>query len=493
MQKGAVIEMKKVKVSVLIIACLILGLFVNTFAANDISGIYYAESCSQDGQTYECSREYLMLNEDGTGTVVFSDVEYPITWHCDGIEFGFVDSEGYKMTGSIDNGTIVGVYAGFNYVYKLDEKADVLSIPAQGISDMTAKEFYEMYGPYHTYSADNYISDGYESDYIHLNQDGTGIMVRCGCAYIIEWTINGNNLFIRDEMGYTMNGILQDGVISGSIDDLFYEMTICSQDASVKNLSPSSWANGLEYVTDQADILTSEEEASLMEQAAIISNASGCDVFIITVDDLRNYACTDSIETCADEIRAGYNLGSSKDGNILMLILSMAERDYTLMAHGDFANASFTDYGKNLLQDEFLDDFSENCWYDGFYDYLSTSEYYLNTSIEGDPIDVHGVSTPSDYRQPPIGEMIIGAVILGFIPAIIVTLIIRSRMKSVAKKTEANNYIVRDSINITHRVDRFTHMTQARVYDPPHQEKSSGGGGGTTTSHSGSSFSSGKF
>lgn len=54
-----------------------------------------------------------------------------------------------------------------------------------------------------------------------------------------------------------------------------------------------------------------------------------------------------------------------------MLALSMAERDFQMLAHGDTANAAFTDYGKYIMQDEFLDNFREDDWYGGFADYIA--------------------------------------------------------------------------------------------------------------------------
>ena len=62
---------------------------------------------------------------------------------------------------------------------------------------------------------------------------------------------------------------------------------------------------------------------------------------------------------------------SSKMPDDHMDALSMAERDFQMLAHGDTANAAFTDYGKYIMQDEFLDNFREDDWYGGFADYIA--------------------------------------------------------------------------------------------------------------------------
>lgn len=56
------------------------------------------------------------------------------------------------------------------------------------------------------------------------------------------------------------------------------------------------------------------------------------------------------------------------------------------------------------------------------------------------------------------GSVIIGAVIAG-----IVLLAMYGMMKDVSKAVRADYYIAKDGINITHRVDRFTHQTEKRI------------------------------
>ena len=89
----------------------------------DISGKYYATSCMMDGEEYPCDGEYVKLNSDGTGTVMFIDTEYDIDWVLSGSDFSFTDSDGDKFTGTYADGVLEGVYAGMDYVYDMNGAA----------------------------------------------------------------------------------------------------------------------------------------------------------------------------------------------------------------------------------------------------------------------------------------------------------------------------------------------------------------------------------
>lgn len=273
--------------------------------------------------------------------------------------------------------------------------------------------------------------------------------------------------------------------------------TCAFADTPAMSLAPESWGQGLGYVTDAADILTDSEEAELTNLAQSISERFSCGVYIITVYDFTDYTSSGSIELCAEEISSGYDLGLGEDHDLVLLMLSMAERDYDLMAHGSVGNAAFTDYAKSVMEDDFLDDFGDDEWYGGFRDYLSGCEEMLSAYANGEPVDIGSDSfrvTVDSYdhtaHSASVGGSLLFSLLLGFIIALTVCLIIKSGMRSAKEQTEADSYIGKNGVNFTDRRDIYTHTTETRVYDPP--EKPSGGGG-TTIGGGGSSHSSGKF
>lgn len=238
----------------------------------------------------------------------------------------------------------------------------------------------------------------------------------------------------------------------------------------------------LDHVTDAAGLLTDAQWETLEDKAQLISKQYQCGVYIVTVDDFTNYADTDSVYQAAKTIYTEYALGWGQEKSGVMLLLSMAERDYSLIAYG-YGNTAFTDYGKDKLADVFLDDFAEDDWYAGFGDYLEKSESMLKSARAGFPLDVD--SNPLIRLAGLL--MSIG---LGCLLSILICALLWERMKSVSVSTEANAYLRRDSVVITKREDQFTHRTQTRVKI---ERGSDSKGGGTTVDSDGFSGKSGKF
>lgn len=237
----------------------------------------------------------------------------------------------------------------------------------------------------------------------------------------------------------------------------------------------------LDYVTDAACLLTDEEWEVLENTARDISESYQCGVYIITLDDFTNYSSAGSIYEAAKDIYREYELGWGQEKSGVLLLLSMAERDYTLIAYG-YGNTAFTDFGKDKLADVFLDNLADDDWYGGFTDYLHKCGSMLSSARAGRPLDVG-----SDPLVFLAGLGI--SLVLGCLISVVICSLLLGTMRSVAVKTEAGDYLRRDSVVFTRREDRFTHATESRVKI----EKGSGGGGGTTVDSDGFSGESGKF
>ena len=231
-----------------------------------------------------------------------------------------------------------------------------------------------------------------------------------------------------------------------------------------------------EYVVDEADLLSSSEEQTLEQLAEDISMLYGCDICILTVDDYCSYG-SGSVRSCAEQYFTANDLGQGGDKNGVLLMLSMAERDYALIAHGDIANSAFTDYGKDLLSEKFLDDFRYDDWYDGFYDYLGGCERLLDAAARGEPVD-----------RSHSGGAIWVVLLVPLAVAGIACGVMAAMMKTARKKTQANAYIPDGGIRITGSFDRFINQTVVRQ-----RIESSSSGGGTRVNSGGFSGKSGKF
>lgn len=241
----------------------------------------------------------------------------------------------------------------------------------------------------------------------------------------------------------------------------------------------------LDYVTDDAGLLTAGEWEELETEAAWISETYGCGTYIYTLDDFTEYGYSD-VEAFAKDVYRQFDLGWGGDSDGILLLLSMRDRDYALIAYGDFAHQSFTDYGKSRMEDHFLAEFGNDEWQDGFEAYLEDCEEYLELSAAGTPYDIETTDTGESLRMNLLWIIVVPCVISG-----VICLIFLSQMKAAVKQGDADAYVIENGIGIRIREDRFTHETVTRRKI----ETSSGskGGGGTKVGRDGFSGSSGKF
>lgn len=247
---------------------------------------------------------------------------------------------------------------------------------------------------------------------------------------------------------------------------------------------PASAAQGRNgYVLDAAELMPDEFVTALDDQAAKMSELYQCGVYIITVDDFTDYSSASDAYGAAKELYRACEMGYGSEKSGVLLLLSVADRDYALIAYG-YGNTAFTDYGKEKLKEVFLDDFKKDDWYGGFSDYLNKCESMLASARAGSPLD-----KGTNPAAGPVG-LVISLVLSAFL-AFVVCTVLKSSMQSVHAQTEADVYLRDGSLNISRREDRFTYATTQRV--KRETKSSSGSSGGTTVDSDGFSGSSGKF
>lgn len=224
-------------------------------------------------------------------------------------------------------------------------------------------------------------------------------------------------------------------------------------------------AEQLGHVTDAAGLLTNEEWETLENRCAGISRQYGCGVYIITVDDFRNYGSGDVFETTYGIYHA-YELGMGTGRDGLVLLLSMDDRDFALFVYGDQAEYAFDSYGQAQLEARFLPPLGENDWYGGFAAYVDTCEEFLAQAAAGAPV-----------RESPAG-LIAVFVAISFLISLVVVLILRAGMKNVHTQGQAHSYRA-GGLNLTGRRDQFTHRTETRRKIESGSSGSRSGGGGS--------------
>lgn len=249
---------------------------------------------------------------------------------------------------------------------------------------------------------------------------------------------------------------------------------------------PAAAGEYIPCVRDYAGLLSAEDAEELENTAGRISAQYGCAVYAVTLDSFAPYG--------ADVERAAENIFYSEcpgiDGSCVMLLLSMNERQYTLMAHGDTGNDAFTDYAKELLAEEFLDDFRADDWAGGLEDFVEGTERFLRAAATGEPVDIPQQEYAGEGEKT---SPILPCSIFGALAGLVGTGIFSGRMRSVRKNRGAGSYIPRYGVSFSRQQDLYTHTTRTRRRIQTQPQNHGGSGGGTTINSGGFSHKSGSF
>ena len=233
-------------------------------------------------------------------------------------------------------------------------------------------------------------------------------------------------------------------------------------------------AKGYSRVTDQADLLTSEEISYLEDYAAILKESYGIDAVIVTTDSLKGYSAQDYADNFYD------NSGYGNDG--VLFLLAMKEREWYISTSGSMIYI-LTDYGVQQVGNGIIPYLSDGLWFEGLCTYLHSLPKYLNADEEGTAIDGHA-DYSGDYYHGTQEEILYHSedyianfgisLICGIIVAGIVILIMRSSMNTKRAKRGAGEYMKAGSWKVTEHRDLFLYSRVTKTAKP--QNNTSGGG-----------------
>jgi len=236
-------------------------------------------------------------------------------------------------------------------------------------------------------------------------------------------------------------------------------------------------------VVDDAGLLTALSLEKLIEKAEKISKAYGLDIAIVTLADMgKGDAFTNTMDLYDTY---AYGVGADKSG--ILLMISMADRDFAFVTKG-YANYAFTDYGQIKIEDAFLSALSDGSYNQAFHDYIDACEKLLRYAAEGTPVDVN--SDPDEIFKQNMIKLAI-ALIAPVLLALIILEVWKSGMRTAVAKTTAHDYIPQNGFVLTGKEDTFLYKTESRR--KIESSSSSSGRGGTSTNSRGFSGRSGKF
>ena len=256
--------------------------------------------------------------------------------------------------------------------------------------------------------------------------------------------------------------------------------------SDTQSTQPKEASSG-ERLKDEAGLLSDDEADSLLAQLDEISERQNCDVIVVTVASLDGKTA----ESYADDYFDFNGYGLGQDGDGILLLLSMEDRDWAISTHG-FAITAFTDAGQNYMTDHFLSYISDGEYAQGFQKYAELCDQFLTQAKEGEPYDTDNLPKGSvAFVWLPI-DIVIGCIIAFFRAQGK-----KKRLKTVRKKVSARDYIVQGSLKArTNREILLNRTVSSRdISSSDDSSSDSGGGSSTHTSSSGETHggSSGKF
>ena len=235
------------------------------------------------------------------------------------------------------------------------------------------------------------------------------------------------------------------------------------------------------YVIDDARLLTIEQRQELNTYAEKITETYGMGIYIMSVEDFHNYGEEPQIFDVLWNYYHDNSLGYRADRQGMILMLSIAERDFATFFYGEDTEYAFNGFGQAQLENYFLDDFGSDDWYDGFMDFLVASEDFMAKAAAGEPVRDNPWSLASVF------------VLIALFVSFVVTRLLWMKMANVAAQKGAKRYQTAEGLVLTKHIDQF--LTQTIRRRKIESSDSGSGRSGSSRAHSGGGGSgrSGKF
>ena len=211
-------------------------------------------------------------------------------------------------------------------------------------------------------------------------------------------------------------------------------------------------------MNDSAEVLTEDEDSELEASLEELSVRQSFDVVVATIDSLEGEGYT-SMEEYADDLYdyCQFGYGENRDG--VLLLVSIGDRKWHISTCG-YGITAFTDAGIQYLGEQMTPD--------------------MAAAREGHPYDV------DNMPKEPFSIVYLGvALVIGLITALIVTGVMKSRLKSVAPQRDATSYVRQGSMKLTNQRDLYLYRDVHRTERPKESSSSDSGGSSTHTSSSG--------
>ena len=246
------------------------------------------------------------------------------------------------------------------------------------------------------------------------------------------------------------------------------------KDRMYNNVISTPAVNTEEKIYDFADLFTDEEEADIYRMIMNYKNSTNLDLAVVTINDNNK----GSAMVYADDFYDynDFNLNGS------LYLIDMDTREFYISTSGT-ALLYYNDYRIEYTLSS-MDYSMINGEYKESINILTNNLIrFYNEGIPEGNSKYEIVDGKVVYKTP---YFIFG--IISLIPATIITIAYANRNKPVKLAKYSYEYIVKNSISITNRMDKYINTTTVSHYSPISSDSGGGSsGGGGSSFHSGSS------
>ncbi len=235
--------------------------------------------------------------------------------------------------------------------------------------------------------------------------------------------------------------------------------------------------NEYSHVIDSAELLTQSEETALNQKLYEISTRQGVDVVVVTTNSLGGKSTSEY----ADDIYDDSSFGYGDDG--VLLLISMEYSDWYISTCG-YGITAFTDSGIAYIGEQIVPYLSGGDFIGAFNTFAQYSDDFITQAKNG------SVYNSSNLPKEPLSLIWIPiSLAIGIVLALLVVGSMKSKLKSVSKKKEANSYVKKGSMAVTENFETFLYSNVTKTKKESQNSSSSsthtsssgrthGGGGG---------------
>lgn len=220
-------------------------------------------------------------------------------------------------------------------------------------------------------------------------------------------------------------------------------------------------------LVDEADLLTTDEEAEIRSRLDEVSEEHKVDIAILTKQSISE---EDLKEISISHFeQAGYGFGSNYNGVLLLIALGEDDDDmYWYILTSGVAENAFLDDEIDSIMDEMRLPLKTDRFSEAFNIYIEECDKEINDELSFDFL-----------------ICLVIAVVIGGIIALIVVSVFKGQLKSVKMQSGAMNYLKKDSMKVTNSSDLFLYRNITRVAKPQNNSRTGSSGSSSGRSYGG--------